>query len=64
MVIMGKCTRCGHTQPGTENGKTVDPLAEGGCANCDNGTFTVVEEDNAAALRHGTADVTVSARSD
>jgi predicted nucleic acid-binding Zn-ribbon protein len=50
MVVMGKCTRCGHEQPGEKNEDTVDPLAEKGCANCDNETFADAGDEGASRL--------------
>lgn len=56
MVIMGKCTRCGHEQPGEKNKDTVDPLAADGCANCDNETFAVAGDEDASRLLRSPTD--------
>ena len=52
MIEMGRCVDCGHTQPGTKRDDRVDPLAETGCAKCENRVFEVADpEDTKVEIR-------------
>ncbi|NHN47317.1 hypothetical protein G9464_06860 [Halostella sp. JP-L12] len=48
MIELGRCVDCGHVQPGTKRGRSVDPLAEGGCAKCENCVFEVADAEDAS----------------